>query len=213
MSQTMRQDGEMHYEIREVVGLFPNAGALETAVEQLGIVGFDRAAISVLAAAAQRNGQNAWQQTATAIADDPSVPRAAFVSHVSRVELRAICVAGPALFGGFAAAWAAVAYGGDMSWQIISTAIATAAGAGLGLLLLRVAVRRRSADVQRQLAAGGLALWVSTPDDASEQSALAVLQSCAATAVHAHRVPGSWGVKDVPLHNVQPDPLLQNVEV
>jgi len=89
MSQTMRQDGEMHYEIREVVGLFPNAGALETAVEQLGIVGFDRAAISVLEAAAQRNGQNGWQQTAPAVADDPCVTRAAFMSHVSRVELRA----------------------------------------------------------------------------------------------------------------------------
>lgn len=212
MSQTMRQDGEMHYEIREVVGLFPNAGALETAVEQLGIVGFDRAAISVLAVAAQRNGQNACQQTATAIADDPSVPRAAFVSHVSRVEFQAVCVAGPALCGGFVAAWAAAAYRGNMFSEILATALATAAGAGLGLLLLQTVMRRHSADVQRQVASGRLALLVSTPDDASEQRAIGVLQSCEAVAVHAHRIPGVWGVKDVPLHNVQPDPFLEKME-
>ncbi len=34
--------------VREVVGVFPDPAALQAAVEQLGIAGIDRAAISVL---------------------------------------------------------------------------------------------------------------------------------------------------------------------
>jgi ABC-type molybdate transport system ATPase subunit len=44
----------MRYVAREVVGVFPTASALETAVEQLEIAGVNRAAISVLGVDAER---------------------------------------------------------------------------------------------------------------------------------------------------------------
>ena len=59
------------------------------------------------------------------------------------------------------------------------------------------------------LACGVPTLWVSTPDDAAEKRALAVLTKCGGRAVHVHHVERQWGIKDTPLHAVQPDPLLE----
>ena len=55
MSGTTGESGTMRYAAREVVGAFPSAGALETAVEQLEVEGVNRAAISVLGVDAARS--------------------------------------------------------------------------------------------------------------------------------------------------------------
>jgi hypothetical protein len=52
-------------------------------------------------------------------------------------------------------------------------------------------------------------LWVNTPDDAAEKRALAILTTCGARSVHVHHVERQWGIKDTPLHEVQPDPSLE----
>ena len=57
MSGTTDESGNMRYAAREVVGVFPTASALETAVEQLEIAGVNRAAISVLGVDAERSGR------------------------------------------------------------------------------------------------------------------------------------------------------------
>jgi hypothetical protein len=75
------------YGAREAVGDFPNPEALEAAVNELEISGFDRSAISVLATEAKAKGriQNLYR-SAGEIEDSGDTPRRAFVARNSRTE-------------------------------------------------------------------------------------------------------------------------------
>jgi hypothetical protein len=211
MSETTSVLATTRYAAREVVGVFPTAEALEAAIEQLGIVGVDRAAISVLGVDAQRSGHvDAIYRSAKAISDDPLARQAAFISHASQVEGGAAAIAFPLTIGGFAAAWVVAAAGGALVIAIGATVVGGALGAGLGALLYHAVARQHAAKIQAQLASGGLILWVSTPDQAAEDRALAVLARCSGASVHAHMIDRQWGVADVPLHDLQPDPFLEH---
>lgn len=210
MSETMGEDDPMHYSAREVVGVFETRDALENAVDQLGIAGVGRAAISVLSVNSESTDHTGvLRPSAQAIADDPAARPAAFVSHVARTEGEAAAIAVPLEIGGFAGAWAIAAAGGALIAAIGATVAGGAAGAALGVLLYRVVARHHAANIETQLASGGLALWVSTPDDGSEQRALDVLRRCGGLSVHTHSIGREWGVGDVPLHDAQPDPFLE----
>jgi hypothetical protein len=204
----------MHYAAREVVGAFPSAAALENAVEQLGIAGVDRAAISVLGVSGQRSAAlEGLYRSAKAIADDPAAQHAAFVSQGSRTEGEAVAVGVPALLGGMTGAWAVAAAGGALVTAIGITVLGGAIGTGLGALLFYAVSRHHAADIESQLATGGLVLWVSTPDEAAERRALEVLRNCGGVSVHTHTVDKTWGVADSPMHDAQPDPFLERDKV
>ena len=210
MSGTTGESGTMRYAAREVVGAFPSAGALETAVEQLEVEGVNRAAISVLGVDAARSARiDALYRSAESIEDDMAARQAAFVSQESRTEGRAFAISLPFGIGGFAGAWAVAAAGGALAAAVGATIVGGAVGAGLGALLVRAVARHHAETVQSQLARGGLVLWVSTPDEASEQRALEVLRRCGGISVHTHSIAREWGMADSPLHDVQPDPFLE----
>ena len=210
MSGTAGASGTMRYAAREVVGAFPTSGALEQAVEQLEIAGADRAAISVLGVDAARSGQiDALYRSAQAIEDDPTARQAAFVSQELQTEGKAFAISLPLGVGGFAGAWVVAAAGGALAAAIGATIVGGAVGAGLGALLICAVARHHAETAQSQLARGGLVLWVSTPDEAAERRAFEVLRRCGGTSVHTHVVAREWGVADSPLHDVQPDPLLE----
>ena len=209
--EPMEEAGTTHFATREVVGFFISDSALESAVEQLQIAGVDRAAISVLGMGAQRPGRvESLFRSAKALADDPSLRQAAFVSHASRTEGEAMAIAFPAGIGGIAGAWAVAAAGGALVTGIGIIVLGGAVGAGLGTLLFHAVARHHAADVESQLARGGLILWVATPDEAAEQRVLEVLQRCGGGSVHTHTIDRAWGVADTPLHDVQPDPFLEH---
>jgi hypothetical protein len=196
--------------VREVVGVFRTASALDTAVEQLEFAGVGRAAISVLGVDAERSGRvDTLYQSAEMIEDDPTIRLATFVSPHSRAEGEAAAVAVPFAIGGFAGAWAVAAAGGALITAIGVTVLSGGVAAGLGALLLRAVAHHHAMAIETQLAHGGLILWVRTPDSASEERALSVLRSNGGTSVHAHTIERSWGVADTPLHDVQPDLFLE----
>jgi hypothetical protein len=149
MSGTTDESGTMRYAAREVVGVFPTASALETAVEQLEIAGVNRAAISVLGVDAERSGRiDALYRSAEVIEDDPAARQAAFVSQESRTEGQAFAISLPLSIGSFTGAWAVAAGGGVLAAAIGATIAGGAVGAGLGVLLVR-AVARHHADNAR----------------------------------------------------------------
>jgi hypothetical protein len=198
-----------HYAACEVVGVFPTTAALEAAVEQLGIAGIDRAAISVLGIDAQRSGQvDTLFRSARAISDDPAARQAAFVSHATRTEGEAIAIGFPVYIGGFAGAWAVAAAGGALIVAIGATAAGGLLGAGLGALLYRAVARNHVSTIETQLASGGLIVWVSTTDQAAADLATLVLKRCGGASVHTHTIDRHWGTADVPLADLQPDPFL-----
>jgi hypothetical protein len=211
MNATAEAGKTTHYTVREVVGVFPTAKALEIAVDQLGLAGVNRAAISVLSVNPKRTHRvDEFYRSAQAIADDPKARHAAFASRGSRIEGEVVAIAVPLEIGGFAGAWAIAAAGGALITAIGATVLGGAVGAGLGLLLFRAVARHHAATIESQLTAGGLVLWVCTPDEAAEQQAQQLMQRCGGSSIHAHSVEREWGVADIPLHDVQPDPLLEH---
>ncbi len=209
MTDAKTDDGTWKYRAREAVGVFPGPDALEVAVNELEIAGFDRAAISVLASDAKvKERVGHLYRSVADTTDDPEAPASAFVSPASRIEGEAAAVGIPFQIGGFAGAAAVVAAGGTLAAAIAATILGGAVGGGLGGLLALAVARNHAEAVREQLARGGLVLWVSTPDDAAEKRALAVLQRCGASRIHVHTVERKWGPRDRPLHDTQFDPLL-----
>lgn len=208
MADFQMDSGTWKYRAREAVGVFATPDALEAAVDELEHVGFDRAAMSVLATDAkvtERIGH--LYRSVAEEAEDPRAPQAAFVSRDSRTEGEAAAVGMPFQIGGFAGAAAVAAAGGSLAAAIAATILGGAIGGGIGALLALTVERRHAESIRERLAEGGLVLWVSTPDDAAENRALAVLRQCGAESVHAHTVERDWGWRDRPLA-AQLDPLL-----
>ena len=202
--------------VREVVGVFDTTTRLEATVEQLGIAGIDRAAISVLGAERPHPDEpdgsevDAAHRSILDISDDPSTPTTAFVSDVSRGDARGVAAAVPLLIAGVGAAWTVAATGGALLFAIGATVASGAVGAGLGSMLYYAVAKRHAAAISDQMAKGGLILWVRVEDEATEQRALAVLRECGASFTHTHMIDRPWGVANSPLHGVQPDPFLQH---
>ena len=198
------------YLAREVVGVFSTSQELDNAVEQLGLAGVDRAAISVPGAGVERSTlADAPYSSARGVGDDPTLRRTSFVSHAARSQGEITAIAVPLLIGCFGGAWAVAAGDGTLIAAVGAAVLGGAVGAGLGMLLFRAVASRRAANVQAQLAGGGMILWVSTPDGPAEERARKVLQRCGGRSVHAHVVEREWGADDTPLHSVQPDPFLE----
>lgn len=210
MSDAKAESDTRRYLTREVVGVFLTPRELDDAVGQLELAGVDRAAISVLGVGVERPSRvDALYSSAHGIGDDPALRRASFVSHAARTQGEVAAIAVPLQVGGFAGAWAVAAGGGALVAAVGATILGGAVGAGLGVLLFRAVASHHAADVQSQLADGGMVLWVSTPDGPAEERACAVLRRCGGRSVHTHVVEREWGAADTPLHNVQPDPFLE----
>ena len=199
-------DGIRKYCAREAVGVFPTPDALERAVDDLEIAGFDRAGISVLATDAKvKERIRHLYRSAAAVADDPTASQAALAPQDSRIEGEAAAVGVPFQIGGFAGAAAVVAAGGTLAAAIAAMILSGAVAGGLGALLALAVARHHAQGVREQVAHGGLVLWVSTPDEASERRALAILRKCSAKLVHVHSIEREWG-QDRPF---QFDPFLE----
>lgn len=198
------------YGAKEAVGVFADADALERAVDELELSGFDRAALSVLSADARAKGRvEGLYRPIAEIEDSTDARRGAFVSRNSRTEGEAAAIGAPFYVGGIAGAFAVIATGGALAPAFAAAIAGGAAGAGLGTLLATAIARRHVARVQAQLMQGGLVLWVGVADPATEKRALAILQKTGARDVHVHELHREWSMRDLPVGHFQFDPLLE----
>lgn len=201
--------GASVYLVREAVAVFPDADALEAAVNDLQIAGFNRAGISVLGSAASvRERIGHLYRSVGEIEDDGHAPRSAFVSRGSRLEAEAAAITLPLFIGGLAGAAAVAAWGGALIVAIGAIFVGSAVGTGLGALLARAVARQHAHRVEQQLAQGGLVLWVCVVDQDAERRALAVLEKAGGRDIHVHEIQREWGPKDRPFSETQVDPLL-----
>ena len=191
MVEITESDGAESYAAREAVGVFNTADALEAAVDQLEISGFDRASISVLASdRTVRDRLGKLYGSVAEIEDDPRAPRAAFVSEDSRVEGETAAVGAPMFIGGIAAA-SPSSPPGALAAAFLAAAAAGAVGAGIGGLLARVISQRHIDRVWEQLAQGGLVLWVGARNDVQGARALEILIKGGARDAHLHESKGN----------------------
>lgn len=183
---TQTQPPETH---TEAVGIFADADALQAAIDELLISGFDRAELSLLANAdtVEQKLGHAYKKV-TELEDDDGTPRAAYVAHESVVEAESALIGGLFYVGAVAGAAAVVASGGAVAAAIAAAVMAGGTGGFIGAALAMLVGDNHARHLQEQLDRGGLLLWVRTRDRQHEDRAKTILTKHAGHDVHLHRL-------------------------
>jgi len=178
--------------IREAVGVFRDPDALNAAISDLLGAGVDRAALSLMAQVGVLDGKPAkgYRQMASA-EDDPSAPRQAVYADTDVRQGRTLATSMASAIAAFAASGVVVLTGGAAL-----TALAAAIGAGGGVGVFgawvgkRIGAEQRK-HLERQMARGGILLWIKIMDPAQERRICELLAAHAAVDVHLHDIPAS----------------------
>lgn len=176
--------------VREAVGVFHDANALEAAVDELLTHGFDRSHLSLLASrqAVEQTLHHRFQKVAE-LEDDAAVPRVAYISRESIGDAEGGLVGGLMYVGAVAAAGGILASGGVVAGAVLGAILAGGAGGLVGSALARLIDEHHAHYLQDQLDSGGILLWVRTVDAAHEQRAREILERHSAGDVHVHGLP------------------------
>lgn len=173
--------------IREVVGYFDTADALQEAIDEFLSSGFDRAELSLLASehAVEEKLGHKYRKVAE-LEDDPKAARACYVSTESVGDAEGGLIGLPLYIAATAAAGGILATGGTMAAALVGAAIAGGVGAFTGGIMARLIGDRHAEHVREQLEHGGLLLWVRAWDTAREDRATEILKKHSGRDVHVH---------------------------
>jgi hypothetical protein len=182
--------------IREIVGVFHDAGALRKAADELMVAGFDRSELSMLASRkAVEDKLGTAAQSAGALEDNPRVPMQGYIGTDSLTEAKGLIVGVPAFIGVCAAVAPAIAHGASTTMIIVWAVVGAVAGLILGAISAKMIGNKTSAYLQGQIKNGGILLWVRTATPDKEKKASEVMKSAGAADVHVHDRPviEEWG--------------------
>jgi hypothetical protein len=171
----------------EAVGIFHRAEDFQNAIDELLSSGFDRAELSLLAsesAVAEKLGHH-YRRTA-GLADDPDVPRTAYVSTEAIGDAEGALIGGLVYVGATLAAGAVLVSGGTLAVALAAIVAAGGAGGVIGSVLAHRVGDHHGRYLQRQIERGGLLLWVHTRDLDHEERAVAILRAHCGDDVHIH---------------------------
>ncbi len=174
--------------IREVVGTFESAEALEGAISALTSAGWDRARLSLLAPRGAVAAHLPGRDTRT-LADDPRAARDAVVSDTDLRQERALFAGMAGVIAAFVASGATILTGGAALAAVVGAAVAGGGAAAAVSAIGRSADRERISFIDEQIARGGVLLWATVRDAAEEQRAHDILLRAGATHTHAHDAP------------------------
>ncbi len=175
---------------REVVGVFGDADALETAANELLSAGFERARISLLAgesAIVEKLGHK--YEKVEELEDNLEIPRTVYRSKETFDVSKSALLGSLASIGAVAAAGAIFASGGALAVTLGSGLIGAEVGGFIGGVLGELVEEHHAKYLQEQLDHGGLLLWVRTVDGAEENTAKQILSRHSGRDVHAHAIP------------------------
>jgi hypothetical protein len=175
---------------REAVGIFRSSAGLQGAIDELLSSGFHRAELSLLASEAAVVAKlGHLYRRVDSLADDPDVPRAAYVAGEDIGDAEGGIIGGLIYVGATAAAGAVVASGGTLLAAIAGAALAGGSGGLVGSVLAKWLGDHHARHLQEQLERGGLLLWVRTRDPAREARAIEILGKYSAEKIHVHGLP------------------------
>lgn len=175
---------------REAVGIFRSPQGLQGAIDELLRSGFHRAELSLLASEAAVSEKLGHLYTKVdVLADDPEVPRAAYVAGEDIGDAEGGIIGGLIYVGATVAAGAVVASGGTLLAAVTGAALAGGTGGLIGSVLAKWLGDHHAHHLQEQIERGGLLLWVRTPDAAREERAIQVLGKYSAEKIHVHGLP------------------------
>lgn len=176
------------YAMHEAVGTFDDHDRMEEAVDALQSEGFGRREISVLGSESAVEEKFGERHVKTGLLEDsPDTPRSHDITKEEVGIAQGVLVGGGMLAG---VAVAVVALGGiTLSGVIPAVVIGVIGGGAVGAVSARLMEKKYSEFFQNQIEAGGLLLWVNTPDSAKEARAQAILKEHGARNVHIHEFP------------------------
>lgn len=180
--------------VREAVGVFHKVADLQVAIGELISSGFDRAELRLLAsdhAVAAKLGNVSFSEAE--LEDDPTVPRAVYVSPAAMGAAEGGLVGALTYVGGVATAAVIALAGGPMAVIVLGAVLAGGAGGLVGTGLAEWVGHRHATYFQNQIDRGGLLLWVRTWDAHREQKAVEILSQHSASDVHVHELPNPNG--------------------
>jgi hypothetical protein len=180
--------------IAEAVGIFHRNEELQSAIDDLLGSGFHRAELGLLASETAVRAKLGNQfKTVSALADDPRVPRSAYVSPEAVGDAQGGLVGALVYVGAAVAAGVFVASGATLMGIVTAVAIAGGAGGLLSSVLAKWLGEHHADYLQDQIDRGGLLLWVRTRHAADEQRAVEILKRHSGSEVHVHALPASLG--------------------
>jgi hypothetical protein len=174
-------------QIREAVGVFGDAAAMQKAIEDLLSSGFKHADLSLLASEETVDKKLGHKyKKVTEIEDDAAVPRIRYVSQDAISEGEYVFTGGLVILGALSAAGIIVASGGALVGAFTGAALGAGTWGLLGELLAKFIGAQHAEYVQEQLTHGGLLLWVRCSNLERENSAMEILSRHSGRDVHMH---------------------------
>jgi len=203
------QTDETIIPVREVVAVFSDSRALDDAIQGLQNAGTDRAAINVMSSKNTVDQKLGHHFKPVAGSTDPkAVGEGVAVTRYEMAEGMGALISVPVYIGATAGLIAIFATGGGLLAAAAVGLVGGTVGGGFGALAARALGRQHAEHLENQLESGGLLLWVHVKDEADEADKIALLRSLGGEHVQGHSYQKEWGVDEVPLHDVQPDPFL-----
>lgn len=173
--------------IREVVAVFSTAETLQDAIDELLNSGFHRAQLSLLASEAEVVAKLGHKyRKSSELADDVSVPRAAYVSTEAIGDGQGAAIGALMYIGAGVLIGPLAAAGGTIAAMLAAAALGGGAGGLIGTLLADFLGDWHASRIVEQLEHGGLLLWVRTWDAGQENDAVQILERNSGRDVHIH---------------------------
>lgn len=173
--------------VPEAVGVFDSFEALQQAYYDLTMVGFSRHDISLLgseSALREKLGDRFWHSKD--LEDDPTAPRASFVSEEAIGELEGAIAGGFFFLGSYIAMFALLTPVSTLAASAAAIAVGGSPAAVVGALLARRVGRHHKDYYANQIEHGGILLWVRVSDKERENLAIKILEGHSGRDVHVH---------------------------
>lgn len=189
--------------VREVAGVFMARGLLDEAINALLLAGFDRADVDLMAGADTiRRKLGEVYAPPEELADATAVPRRAFVAREEATEIMAGIAGLLTFIGATAAALGVVASGGALAVAAAAAAAGGAVTGGIGVVIARSIGLKQARELELQLDAGGIVLWVRVRSPEREKKAQEILRGNGALAVRVHEIEIEKRLEDLPLSSL-----------
>jgi hypothetical protein len=175
--------------VREAVGVFETAEALEAATAELLQNGFPRERLTLLAgekAVAEKLGHK--YERVEELEDDAAAPRISYRSRESVHAATGAALGALASIGALAVGGAIFATGGALAVTLGTGLIGAEVGGFLGGVLGDFLEERHAEYLHEQIAHGGLLLWVRTQSASEEKAAKDILLKHSGRDVHLHEL-------------------------
>lgn len=176
--------------VREAVGVFDSPEALQRAIDDLSLAGFERHELSVMANDQTIRERLGWvPRHVDEAKDNPDVPRQSPVAPEEVGNAQGTAIGIPAYVGAVIATGAVLATGGTALAAAAAAAAAGAGGGALGSVVSAWLTDKRNEPMRQHLDKGGILLWVNLRDAAHEQKARDILSRHTSRPVDVHEVP------------------------